>query len=108
MSYKRTQIEEALSRLFDPKSKAVRAELRTRIGAFSSLIAPNKPNMHFSATKPLGPAPIFSFSEYDAFAQINGTWVATKVLKGLKISKTVSAATRSLGRTMGAAQPTDQ
>jgi hypothetical protein len=31
MSYKRNQIEEAIARLFDPKSEAVPVDLRTRI-----------------------------------------------------------------------------
>ena len=31
MSYKRNQIEEAIARLFDPKSQGVPTELRTRI-----------------------------------------------------------------------------
>ena len=87
MSYKRTQIEEALSRLFDPKSKAVRAELRTRIKILFELDRSEQAKYAFFRDEAPGTGADISFSEYDAFAQINGTWVATKVLKGLKIQK---------------------
>lgn len=78
MSYKRNQIEAALSRLFDPKSKAVRAELRTRIRRVFELDRFEQAKYAFFSDDAPGTGADISFSEYDAFAQINGTWVHKK------------------------------
>ena len=59
MSYQRNQIEEALSRLFDPKSKAVRAELRTRIKRLFELDRSEQAKYAFFSDEALEPAPIF-------------------------------------------------
>ena len=68
MSYKRNQIEEAIARLFDPKSEAVPVDLRTRIKRLFELDRslgrsvrskdPELANYAFFTTTPLGPAPI--------------------------------------------------
>jgi hypothetical protein len=74
MPYKRNQIEEAISRLFDPKSKAVPAECaRASSDSLSSTAPssgrkiPNKPNYaFFSDDAPGSGGADTSFSEYDA------------------------------------------
>jgi hypothetical protein len=82
MSYKRNQIEEAISRIFDPKSKAVSADLRTRIKRLFELDrslgrslrskGPEQANYAFFSDDAPGTGADISFSEYDAFALVNG------------------------------------
>ena len=82
MSYKRNQIEEAIARLFDPESKAVPSELRTRIKRLFELDRslgrsprskdPEQANYAFFSDEAPGTGADISFSEYDGFALLNG------------------------------------
>ena len=82
MSYKRNQIEEAISRLFDPKSKEVPQELRTRIKRLFELDRslgrslrskdPEQAHYAFFSDETPGTGADILFSEYDGFALLNG------------------------------------
>jgi hypothetical protein len=81
MSYKRNQVEEAIARIFAPKSEEPPSELRTRIKRLLELDRSigRKPRSKdaeeanfgfFSAAAP-GTGADISFSEYEAFALLN-------------------------------------
>ena len=82
MSYKRNQIEEAIARLFDPKSKVVPTELRTRIKRLFELDRslgrsvrskdPQQANYAFFSDEARGTGADILFSEYEGFALLNG------------------------------------
>ena len=82
MAYKRNQIEEAIARLFDPKSEVVPVDLRTRIKRLFELDRflgrsvrskdPELANYAFFSDDAPGTGADISFSEYDAFALLNG------------------------------------
>ena len=98
MSYKRNQIEEAIARLFDPKSEAVPVDPRDAhqarlLPALYRSLGRSVPRvkrprasqlMHFSTSTPLGCVLDILLSEYDAFAllklpQIDGPWAAERL-----------------------------
>jgi hypothetical protein len=82
MSYKRNQIEEAIARIFDPNSQKPSSELRTRIKRLLELDRsmgrkvrskdPEKANFAFFSEESPGTGADISFSEYEAFALLNG------------------------------------
>jgi hypothetical protein len=82
MSYKRNQIEEAIARIFAPKSEEPPSELRTRIKRLLDLDRSigRKPrskdaeeaNFGFFSAEASGTGADTSFSEYEAFALLNG------------------------------------
>src|SRR6266436_5087508 len=82
MSYKRNQIEEAIARIFFPSCKKAPSELRTRIKRLLELDRSigRKPrskvaeevNFGFFSEEAPGTGAVISFSEYDAFALLNG------------------------------------
>jgi hypothetical protein len=82
MSYKRNQIEEAIARIFDPKCQKPPSELRTRIKRLLELDRsigrkvrskdPEEANFAFFSEKAPGTGSDISFSEYEAFALLNG------------------------------------
>src|SRR5262245_61960871 len=82
MSYKRNQIEEAIARIFDPNCRTPSSELRTRIKRLLELDRskgrkvrskdPEKGNFAFFSDEAPGTGVDISFSEYEAFALING------------------------------------
>ena len=82
MSYKRNQVEEAIARVRVPNSQKPSSELRTRIKRLLELDRSRGRNLRsknaeqanfgfFSAEAP-GTGADISFSEYDAFALLNG------------------------------------
>jgi hypothetical protein len=82
MSYKRNQIEEAIARLFDPNCREPPSDLRTRIKRLLELDrsmgrkvrskVPEEGNFAFFSEEAPGTGVDISFSEYEAFALING------------------------------------
>ena len=82
MSYKRNQIEEAIARLFDPNCREPPSDLRTRIKRLLELDRsvgrkvrskdPEEGNFAFFSEEAPGTGVDISFSEYEAFALING------------------------------------
>jgi hypothetical protein len=82
MSYKRNQIEEAIGRIFDPNCDKPPSELRTRIKRLLELDRslgrkvrskdPEEGNFAFFSEEAHGTGVDISFSEYEAFALING------------------------------------
>ena len=82
MLYKRNQIEEAIGRIFDPNCDKPPSELRTRIKRLLELDRsmgrkvrskdPEEGNFAFFSEEAPGTGVDISFSEYEAFALING------------------------------------
>jgi hypothetical protein len=82
MSYKRNQIEEAIARIFDPNCRKPASEVRTRIKRLLELdrsrgrkLRSNDPeggNFAFFSEEAPGTGADISFSEYEAFALLNG------------------------------------
>ena len=82
VSYKRNQIEEAIGRIFDPNCDKPPSELRTRIKRLLELDRsmgrkvrskdPEEGNFAFFSEEAPGTGVDISFSEYEAFALING------------------------------------
>ena len=82
MSYKRNQIEEAIARIFDPNCREPPSDLRTRIKRLLELDRsmgrkvrskdPEEGNFAFFSEAAPGTGVDISFSEYEAFALING------------------------------------
>jgi hypothetical protein len=82
MSFKRNQIEEAIARIFAPNCQEPPSELRTRIKRLLELDRSlgrdlwsedkEQANFGFFSEKPPGTGADISFSEYDAFALLNG------------------------------------
>jgi hypothetical protein len=82
MSYKRNQIEEAIARIFDPNCEKPPSELRTRIKRLLELDRsigrkvrskdPEEANFAFFSEKAPGTGAVILFSEYEAFALLNG------------------------------------
>ena len=82
MPYKRNQIEEAIGRIFDPNCDKPPPELRTRIKRLLELDRsmgrkvrskdPEEGNFAFFGEEAPGTGVDISFSEYEAFALING------------------------------------
>src|SRR5215813_14371312 len=82
MSYKRNQIEEAIARIFDPSSQKPPSELRTRIKRLLELDRsigrkvrskdPEEANFAFFSEEAPGTGADILFSEYEAFALLNG------------------------------------
>jgi hypothetical protein len=82
MSYKRNQIEEAVARIFAPKSKEPPSDLRTRIKRLLDLDRvvgrkphskdPGEANFGFFSQEAPGTGSDIRFSEYEAFALLNG------------------------------------
>jgi hypothetical protein len=82
MSYKRNQIEEAIARIFDPDSEKPPSELRTRIKRLLELDRsigrkvrsqePEEANFAFFSEEAPGTGADILFSEYEAFALLNG------------------------------------
>src|SRR5262245_28867922 len=87
MSYKRNQIEEAIARIFDPDCREPPSDLRTRIKRLHELDRsmgrkvrskdPEERNFAFFSEEAPGTGVDISFSEYDAFALINGLRIMT-------------------------------
>jgi hypothetical protein len=82
MSYKRNQIEEAIARIFDASCRKPPSDLRTRIKRLLELDRsmgrkvrskdPEESNFAFFSEEAPGTGVDISFSEYEAFALING------------------------------------
>jgi hypothetical protein len=82
MSFKRNQIEEAIAHIFVPNCQEPPSELRTRIKRLLELDRSlgrdlwskdkEHANFGFFSEKPPGTGADISFSEYDAFALLNG------------------------------------
>jgi hypothetical protein len=82
MSYKRNQIEEAIARIFDPNCKQPPSELRTRIKRLLELDRSmgrkrgskdaEEANFGFFSEEAPGTGADILFSEYEAFALLNG------------------------------------
>jgi hypothetical protein len=82
MSYKRNQIEEAIARIFDPNCNNPPLELRTRIKRLLELDRSigrkrgsknaEEANFGFFTEEAPGTGADISFSEYEAFALLNG------------------------------------
>ena len=82
MPYKRNQIEEAIARIFDPNCEKPPSELRTRIKRLLELDRsigrklrskdPEEANFAFFSEEAPGTGADISFSEYEAFALLNG------------------------------------
>jgi hypothetical protein len=82
MSYKRNQIEEAIARIFAPKCEEPPSDLRTRIKQLLDLDRfmgrkphskdPEEANLGFFSQEAPGTGSDISFSEYEAFALLNG------------------------------------
>jgi hypothetical protein len=82
MPYKRNQVEEAIARIFDPNCREPPSELRTRIKRLLELDRsqgrkvrskdPEEGNFAFFSEEAPGTGVDISFSEYEAFALING------------------------------------
>src|SRR5262245_60214010 len=82
LSYKRNQIEEAIARIFDPNCTEPPSDLRTRIKRLLELDRsmgrkvrskdPEEGNFAFFSEEAPGTGVDISFSEYEAFALING------------------------------------
>jgi hypothetical protein len=82
MSYKRNQIEGAIARLFAPNCKKLLRSCARASSGCLNLTVPlaatfdlkmlKRPTLDFSARRHPGPEPLFSFSEYEAFALLNG------------------------------------
>src|SRR5262245_60598473 len=82
MSYKRNQIEEAIARIFDPNSQKPPSELRTRIKRLLELDRsigrkvrskhPEEAHFAFFSEEAPGTGADILFSEYEAFALLNG------------------------------------
>jgi hypothetical protein len=82
MSYKRNQIEEAIARIFRPNCEKPSPELRTRIKRLLELDRsmgrkprskdPEQANFGFFTEEAPGTGADISFSEYEAFALLNG------------------------------------
>jgi hypothetical protein len=87
MSFKRNQIEEAIARIFDPNCREPPSDLRTRIKRLLELDRsmgrkvrskdPEERNFAFFSEEAPGTGVDISFSEYDAFALINGLRIMT-------------------------------
>jgi hypothetical protein len=82
MSFKRNQIEEAIARIFDPNCEKPPSELRTRIKRLLELDRSigrklrskdaEEVNFGFFSEEAPGTGVVISFSEYEAFALLNG------------------------------------
>jgi hypothetical protein len=82
MSYKRNQVEEAVGRIFQPDSKKPDTELLTRVKRLLELDRvlgrkrrshdPEEANFAFFSEEAPGTGTDISFSEYEAFAVLNG------------------------------------
>jgi hypothetical protein len=82
MSYKRNQIEEAIARIFAPNWEDAPSDLRTSIKRLLDLDRSigrklrskdaEKANFGFFSEEAPGTGAVISFSEYDAFAVLNG------------------------------------
>ena len=82
VSYKRNQVEEAISRIFDPNCEKPPSMLRSRIKRLLELDRsmgrkvrskdPEEGNFAFFSEEAPGTGVDISFSEYEAFALING------------------------------------
>jgi hypothetical protein len=82
MSYKRNQVEEAIARIFFPNCEKPPSELRTRIKRLLELDRsmgrklrsndPEEANFGFFSEEAPGTGADISFSEYEAFALLNG------------------------------------
>src|SRR4030095_1101270 len=82
MSYKRNQIEEAIARIFTPNCERPPSELRSRIKRLLDLDRSvgrklrcndaEEANFGFFREEAPGTGAVVSFSEYDAFALLNG------------------------------------
>jgi hypothetical protein len=82
MSYKRNQIEEAIARIFIPNCEKPPSELRTRIKRLLELDRSmgrklrskdsEEANFGFFSEEAPGTGAVNSFSEYEAFALLNG------------------------------------
>jgi hypothetical protein len=80
--YKRNQIEEAISRVLEPRSQKPTAEMRTRLkrlletdralGRVPRSINPERANYAFYSAEAPGSGVEVWFSEYEAFALLNG------------------------------------
>src|SRR5262245_65580097 len=89
MSYKRNQIEEAIARIFDPSSQKPPSELRTRIKRLLELDRsigrkvrskdPEQANFLFFSEEAPGTGADILFSEYEAFALLNGLRIMGRV-----------------------------
>ena len=87
MSYKRNQIEEAIARIFDPDCREPPSDLRTRIKRLLVLDRSmgrrvrskdaEERNFAFFSEEAPGTGVDVSFSEYEAFALINGLRIMT-------------------------------
>jgi hypothetical protein len=85
MSFKRNQIEEAIARIFAPNCQEPPSELRTRIKRLLELDRSldrelrskdaERSNFGFLSEEPPGTGADISFSEYDAFALLNGLMI---------------------------------
>jgi hypothetical protein len=78
MSYKRNQIEEAITRILAPYSEKPPSELRTRIKRLHELdrsvgrkLRSNVANFAFFSEQGPGTGAVVSFTEYEAFALFN-------------------------------------
>src|SRR3954465_11715246 len=82
MAYKRSQVEAAIARIFDPGSNEPASELRTRIKRLLELDRnlgrklrskdAEKSNFAFFSEEAPGTGADISFSEYEAFALLSG------------------------------------
>ena len=82
MTYKRNQIEEAIAHIFNPNCQEPSSELRTRIKRLLELDrsmgrkvrskAAEEANFAFFSEDAPGTGADISFSEYEAFALLNG------------------------------------
>src|SRR5262245_57806285 len=82
VSYKRNQIQEAIARIFDPNCEKPSSKLRTRIKRLLDLDRSigrklrsedaEEANFAFFNEEAPGTGADISFSEYDAFALLNG------------------------------------
>jgi hypothetical protein len=82
MSYKRNQIEEAIASMFEPKSKTLASQLRTRMKRLLELDRARgrrlrshdteEANFAFFSAEAPGTGADILFSEYEAFALLNG------------------------------------
>ena len=82
MSFKRNQIEEAIARIFYPDRQKLPSELRTRIKRLLELDRSmgrkrgskdtEEANFGFFSEEAPGTGAVISFSEYEAFALLNG------------------------------------
>src|SRR3982074_3653249 len=101
MSYKRNQIEEAVSRMFAPDCERPSAELRTRVKRLLELDRslgrtlrsknPELANYGFFSEEAPGTGAVISFAEYEAFALLHGLrimdhgWFAVSIMRRVRL-----------------------